>query len=208
MTIPYRIGRALTRVVSRFLFRVRVRGVEHIPPSGGFILACNHISYCDPPFVGSWSNRELYFLTKKELFDIPLFGLLLRSLNTIPLKREGIDRRAIELGIDAIKRGCGLVIFPEGTRSRSGELRAGRAGVGAIARAAGCPVVPAYVHGTNRLTRCLVRNRRLSVTYGEPISADWVLSQSSDKSGFQAIADEVMARIRALKGILENPKQD
>ncbi|MEW5994458.1 MAG: lysophospholipid acyltransferase family protein [Candidatus Zixiibacteriota bacterium] len=199
MSLPYYIGRKLVRLISRLVFRVQITGIENIPMSGGFILACNHISYCDPPLVGSWVSREMYFLAKKELMDYWGFGALLRSLNALPLKRDAIDRRAIELGVEKIREGYGLVIFPEGTRSKADDLLPGRAGVGVIAKEAECPIVPTYVFGTNRLSRCLAGAKRLRISYGRPIPVDWIVLQPHDKSGYQAITEEVMARIRRLR---------
>ncbi len=199
MKAQYWLAWGLTRVISRYIFRADVSGVENLPQSGGFLLACNHISLADPPLVGCWVPREMYFLARKSLFDYWGLGWLIRHLNALPLRRDAVDRRALELGIQVIRQGHGLIVFPEGTRSKSGRLLEGRSGVGMIAREAACPVVPAYVYGAESLSRCLVGRRRLGLTFGSPLSAAWVASFPSAKSGYRALTEEIMQRIHGLK---------
>ncbi|HWR82431.1 MAG TPA: lysophospholipid acyltransferase family protein [Candidatus Deferrimicrobium sp.] len=199
MTVAYWVGRNLTRAISKVVFRVRVLGQEHIPQSGGFVLACNHASYFDPPLVGSCTSREVYFFAKKELFDFRLFGALLRRVNAMPVKRGTIDRTALESAVDVIRKGYGLTIFPEGTRAEGDAFLPPKTGIGLIAHQARCLVVPAYLHGTNKLTRCLTGPSRLSVVFGEPVSEAWIRSQPDDRDGYWSITREVMERIKLLK---------
>ena len=199
MKVLYFTGWELARILSKLVFRVQVSGQENLPASGGFILASNHLSYFDPPLVGCWAQRELYFFAKKELFDHKLFGAILCRVNALPVKRGKIDRRALELAVDAVKRGEGRTVFPEGTRSKTGDMMTPKIGVGMIARQAACPIVPAYLSGTNKLSRCLTGRQRLRVTYGKPLSAERVTSFPADKNGYQKIAEMVMARIGELR---------
>ena len=83
----YYAGWGLIRLTSWLLFNPRVIGREHIPRQGGFIMASNHISYFDPPLLGSWQTRQMYFFAKQELFRNRLFGALNRACNSIPVKR-------------------------------------------------------------------------------------------------------------------------
>jgi 1-acyl-sn-glycerol-3-phosphate acyltransferase len=199
MNILYFSGWELSRILSKFVFRVRVSGRENIPKSGGFILASNHISHFDPPLVGCWVPRAIYFFAKKELFDHKLFGTILHRVNALPVRRGTIDRQALEMAVEIVKRGHGLAIFPEGTRSKTGDLMAPKLGVGVIARQAECPVVPVYHSGADRLSKCLIGHRKLCVTYGEPLSAEWITSFSTDKAGYLKITEVVMARISQLR---------
>jgi len=199
MKILYFSGWELFRILSRFVFRVRVSGQENLPKSGGFILASNHISYFDPPLVGCWVPRAIYFFAKKELFDHKLFGAILRRVNALPVRRGTIDRKALEMAIETVKQGHGLTVFPEGTRSKTGEFMAPKLGVGVIARQAKCPIVPAYLSGADRLSECLTGRRKLRVTYGESLSAEWVTSFPADRAGYLKIAEAVMARIGQLR---------
>jgi 1-acyl-sn-glycerol-3-phosphate acyltransferase len=199
MKILYYSGWLLTRIISKLLFRVRVTGTEHIPKTGGFILAANHSSYFDPPLVGSWSTRQMYFFAKRELFNSRLLGSILRRVNALPVKRGVIDRQAVGMSIEVVKRGFGLTVFPEGTRSRDDGFLKPKPGIGLIAKQARCPIVPCYLHGTNKLSKCFWGRLRLGVTYGEPISADWIGSLPDEKSSYTMIAQETMRRIGLLK---------
>jgi 1-acyl-sn-glycerol-3-phosphate acyltransferase len=181
------------------LFRPKITGRENIPRTGGFIMASNHISYYDPPLLGSWQWRELYFFAKKELFLNPIFGKIITICNTLPVSRGTIDRVAISRAVEAIQNGNGLIMFPEGTRSRTKELLKPKPGVGLVAIGAGCPIIPTYLHGANNLKDCLLRRDRLSISWGEPLSADWVKSFAPEKESYRTIAETVMERIAFLK---------
>jgi len=197
--IVYWAGWSLTRIISKLVFRIKAEGRENIPRKGGFILASNHISYYDPPLVGSWITRELYFFAKKELFKNRLFGAVIRTTNSLPVNRQGVDRQSIRLAVDAVNRGFGLTMFPEGTRSRTDEFLTPKPGLGMIASRAGCPIAVAYLHGSNKLKDCFWGRERMSVTYGETFPAEWVKSFPAGKEGYQQISEAVMERIGELK---------
>ena len=199
-------GYWLTRILSWLLFRPRIVGRENVPRQGGFIMASNHISYYDPPLIGSWQKRRLYFFAKQELFRNRFFGAVLRACNSLPVRRGTIDRQAIKLAVGIIHQGYGLAFFPEGTRSLTDQFLPAKPGLGVVANAAECPIVPVYLHGSNRLMDCLRRRTRLTIIYGEPFPADWVMSFPQDKSGFQALADAVMERVAALRGQVTSVK--
>jgi len=199
MKIAYYTGWLLTRIVSKLVFRIRISGQEHIPTSGGFILATNHRSNFDPLLVGSWSTRQMYFLAKKELFRNPVFGGLIRRTNALPVNRGAVDRDGLKMCADVVHKGFGLTIFPEGTRSRTTEFLPAKPGIGMIACQAGCPIVPGYVHGSNMLSRCFRGSERMLIRFGEPLSADWVRSFEPKKESYQAIAEAVMQRIASLR---------
>jgi len=199
MNINYRVGWLLSRFLSRIPFRVKVYGLDHLPESGGYILASNHISYFDPPMVGSQIKRELYYFAKKELFRKWPFATILKSVNALPVKRGVIDREAVKLAVNAIKRGFGLTIFPEGTRSKNDRFLSPKPGIGMLARTALCPIVPCYIKGFNRMKDCFLGKTRAVIIYGEPLSSDWIKACNDDKEGYLSIASTVMARIAELK---------
>jgi 1-acyl-sn-glycerol-3-phosphate acyltransferase len=192
-------GWFITRLSSWLFFNPCVLGREHIPRDGGFIMASNHISYYDPPLLGSWQRRQMYFFAKQELFRNRLFGAIIRACNSIPVKRGTIDRQAVREAVEVIQKGYGLVVFPEGTRSRTKEFLPPKAGLGMLARTARCPIVPAYLHGNNRLKDCLLRRTRMTIVYGEPFSAEWVASFPDEKASYQAMTEAVMERISQLR---------
>ncbi len=199
MKILYYTGWSLTRIISKLVFRIHVTGQEHFPKTGGFILATNHISWYDPPLVGSWAPRQVYFFAKQELFANKLFGGIIRRTNALPVKRGSFDRAALELSEKVIRDGFGLTIFPEGTRSKKEGFLEPKPGVGLLAVRAKCPIVPGYVHGSNRLKDCLWGRTRMRITYGEPFPADWASSFPPEKESYEEIARLVMARIGEIR---------
>lgn len=204
LKILYYCGWSLTRVISTLIFRIQVSGQEHIPSSGGFILASNHTSYFDPLLVGSWATREVYFFAKEELFRNKVFGEVIRRTNALPVKRGTIDRDAIKAASSVIERGEGLTIFPEGTRGNHDKLLSPKPGIGLIATSAPCPIVPVYIHGASRLWDCFLGRMRMSITYGAPISEDWVRAIPAEKDGYLKIAAKVMEEIITLRDRVES----
>jgi 1-acyl-sn-glycerol-3-phosphate acyltransferase len=202
MKILFWTGWTFFRIVATIIFRVKIIGADNIPKMGGFILASNHVSYYDPPLVGSCNSREVYFFAKRELFRFKPFGWVLLRVNARPVNRAGVDRSAIESAVEILKSGNGLTVFPEGTRSKTKDFLPVKPGIGLIARQAEVAIVPTYIHGANQLWNCFIGRTRLSVSYGEPISAAWVKSQEMTKEGYLVIADEIMGRIRQLKNEL------
>jgi 1-acyl-sn-glycerol-3-phosphate acyltransferase len=199
MKILYYSGWLFTRVVFGLFFRIKIRGQENIPREGGFILASNHLSYMDPPLVGTWVPRQVYFMAKQELFKNPLFGGIIRRTNALPLRRGSIDRVALDLCVETLKSGYALTVFPEGTRAKEGHFLKPKPGVGMIAVRAGCPIVPVYIDGSNRLLDCFLGRHRLRITYGQPLSAEWVTSFEATKESYVEIAETVMERLESLK---------
>ncbi len=206
MSIVYALVYVTVRIISKLVFRIKTEGQEHFPRKGGFIMASNHISYYDPPLIGSWAPRVVYFMAKKELFANRLFGAILHSTNALPLDRIGFDRQAIKTSLEKISDGFGLTLFPEGTRSKTGTFRKPKAGIGMLASMAGCQIIPAYIEGPNRLKDCFLGRIRLRIIFGEPIDAEWVTSRPEGKAGYQEIADEVMNRIKHLRTRTEQIK--
>jgi len=204
MKIVYYAGWTFFRSITKILFRIKISGKENIPKTGGFILAPNHQSYLDPPVVGSWAPRAVYFMTKAELFENAILGWYLFNTNARPVKRGAMDRQAIKTILDIIDKGHGVTIFPEGTRSVSGEFLEPKAGIGMIATKAQCMIIPTYVNGFNRLSDCFWGKGKLTITYGKAIPAEWVMAQEKGKIGYNAIAQRVMAEIQKIKDNLLN----
>ena len=199
MNFLYFVGWSFFRLTSRFVFRVKVSGLQNVPASGGFILASNHISYFDPPLLGSCLKRDMYFFAKEELFNRKLFGAVLRQVNSLPVKRGIFDRRALETAINIVRNGNGLVFFPEGTRSKNGQLMSPKIGVGVIARQAVCPIIPAFISGADTLKKSLTDRRKLFVKFGEPLTVEWIKSFPAVKDSYREIALTVMSRIADLR---------
>ena len=199
MNPVYALGWLISRFVCFILCRVKVSGREFLPRTGGFIVACNHISYYDPPLVGSCVNRPMNYLAKKELFKNSIISKILQWCHALPVRRGTIDRSALDACRTALQSGQGLILFPEGTRSKTPELLPPKPGIGMIAVGAQVPIIPAYVQGSNRLSECITFRSRLRISFGEPITAEWIGQFAPEKDSYLAVVQEVMSRIRLLR---------
>ncbi len=131
----------------------RIKGLENLPSEGPVIVACNHLSLWDPIIVGCTMNRPVYFMAKEELFELPVLGKLLPELGAFPVKRGQGDIGAIRKSIAVLKEGKVLGIFPEGTRSKSGELQEALSGIVLIMEKSKAPVLPVKVIGSRDYLR-------------------------------------------------------
>lgn len=159
----YSFAKSVVIAILKPIYRFEAIGIENFPKEGGVLLCSNHISNLDPPVVGSNIPRPVYFMAKEELFNFPLLGKLLPHINAFPVKRGMSDREALRKGLAVLKEGKVLGLFPEGTRSKTGELRKGLAGAGFFALRSQAEVVPCAVIGPYKPFR------RLKIIYGKPI---------------------------------------
>lgn len=176
------------RVAFSIVWRRRVIGRAHVPPRGALLFAANHASFADPPLVGSSVSRPLYFMAKEELFQVPLFGWLIRRVNAFPIRRKEGDVGAFRTAQRILAAGGALIMFPEGRRQKGGVFGKPKAGLGFLAVKTGTPVVPAYVHNTNRLWRF----PRLTVVFGPPLTTN-----AGEKA--EDFSQRLMDAIRRLK---------
>ncbi len=163
----------VVRFFGTFVWRVRSHGTENVPKSGGVILAANHQSLLDPPFVGGCLPRETTFMARRSLFEIPLLGRLIVALNAFPIERNSGDVKGVRSAIVRLKRGEALLVFPEGTRTRDGEIGPMKAGLRLIAERADVPIVPVLIRGAYEVwprKRLLPRPwGRVDVYFGKPV---------------------------------------
>jgi 1-acyl-sn-glycerol-3-phosphate acyltransferase len=199
MRFSYHAAAILITSVFRFFFGAKARYKQNVPPGGPFILASNHISYYDPPLIGSFAGREMHFMAKRELFRNPFLGKLISHFNAHPINRTGFDKTAIDTAIAILKSGEGILIFPEGTRAKNGDFLPPRPGIGLIGISSLVPIIPTYIVGSNRLWRCFLRREKLEIIFGRPLTVEELSRYSKDKEGYQRLAGEIMERIKGLK---------
>ena len=195
--LVYAFGSGFTRLFARTLLDFEIEGLDRIPRKGPLIVACNHISFWDPPLVGAHLPREMHFVAKAELFHNPLFGALIRAYNSIPIQRGPQARTGLRGAEEVLSAGGAVLIFPEGTRNKSGELLAPRAGVGRLAAATRTPVAPACITGSNQIRRSMRRQVRIRITFGSPMMPPG--SGHTDRDEVRAYARMVMEQIAALR---------
>lgn len=161
----YRFAWTLVRPVYALLFGRKVFGLENLPKEGGFVLCANHIAARDPLFIASAlpKTRLMNFLAKKELFRSKPLSRVLTALGAIPVDRGNADLSAMRRAFKTVKDGFGLMIFPQGTRSRDNSRMPFLTGASMIALRAGVPVIPAYISGPYRPFR------RVDLHFGKAI---------------------------------------
>jgi 1-acyl-sn-glycerol-3-phosphate acyltransferase len=195
----YRLGWVLALSLARALFGFRARGSERVPAQGAAIVASNHVSGWDPLLVGLAVRREVHFLAKEELFRNPLLRWLITAYNALPVRRGGIDRRALRASLAVLEGGGVVLLFPEGTRSASGELLEPKAGVGFLASRAGAIIVPAYIAGSGALGNAFLRRRPVEVTFGNALPP----GAGDSSEAYRATAERTMEEVRRLKEEVE-----
>ena len=197
----YRLTWLLCRAFFRLFLRWKIRGAGNVPARGPVILASNHVSNLDPPVVAVGIWRPCEFMAKEELFHHPLVGWYLRQLGAFPVKRGTADRASLKHSLETLEAGRALGMFPEGTRSDTGELQEPEIGVGMIVCRSGAPVVPVYVSGTDRAMPKGggLRLVPISVTYGEPLRFDLPEGAKPGREEYEDAARRIMAAIAALR---------
>lgn len=184
----YVICRGLLRLIYAVLFPLKIVGRDNVPKEGGVLLCANHISLLDPMTIGIKLKRQVRYMAKAELFEVPVLGWLVRQLGAFPVKRGGVSKESIKTSLNTLRSGHIMGIFPEGTRnSDSGVAKKGAA---SFALRSGAAVVPAAIIGSYKPFR------RMTVVYGAPI--DLSSFEGAGSESLEAVTDVIMGRIREM----------
>ncbi len=190
----------------RLVYIPRARGVENIPETGPVILAANHLSFVDSLFMPLAVKRKVVFLGKADYFDSWKTRWFVRSAGVIPVRREGgsASEAAILAGVQALKEGMVVGIYPEGTRSPDGRLYRGKTGVARMALEAQAPVVPVALHGTTDVMPLDAKVPRMkgrpTVTFGKALRFERYYDRPKDRFVLRSVTDEIMYEIMMLSG--------
>ncbi len=171
--------RAVLVVLCRILLRMKVHGLNNVPPDGPLIVVSNHLHNADPLLVCVACPRLLHFMAKKELMTVPLIGRIIRFGGGFPVDRGKADREALRMADRRLKLGIAVGMFPEGTRSRSRTIERALPGAGLIALRGNAPIIPVAIVGSERLPfngakqykaqrNRPQRERGVTITFGEP----------------------------------------
>jgi 1-acyl-sn-glycerol-3-phosphate acyltransferase len=203
MSLHYSAARFLLGAFVGAFSGWEVRGREHVPKSGAVIVASNHISFWDPVLIGTAAVREQHFLAKGELFRPSVFGWLIRSFNAIPIRRGIADMSGLSKAMDVLRARRSLILFPEGTRARSGDLRPARPGLGLLAVSTDALVVPTSILGSDRPGKWLVRQAKLRVEFGPPRTWRELAGADADlepgRTLYESVGNGVMREIAAIR---------
>lgn len=201
MNAIYWLGHVVFREISRGFYGLTVVGAENLKIEGPALIASNHVSYLDPPFIGSAFDEDIYFLARKTLFRFPWSNWLLNKWQSIPVDRDKPDPGSIKAIFRRLKEGKKVIIFPEGTRSPDGGLQPGEPGVGMLIAKARVPVIPIRIIGAHEAMprdKTLPQPARITVAVGKPWFYNPEDFANSGKDLYQRISDEVMRHISEL----------
>lgn len=196
----------LNRAVIRWFFRLEVRGLEHLPQHGPFILTPNHVSLLDPPALAAALPLEHLAHTywggwTGIMFTSPLMRLVSRASRVVPIDPAGGPLSSLAFGVAALKQGANLVWFPEGGRSRTGKLQRFRPGLGLIVQARPVPLVPVWIAGAYEALpygQRWPRRRKITITFGAPLASEKLQHLGKEEKGHERIVDAVYNVVAAL----------
>lgn len=187
-------------LLSHGVYKYRCVGKENVPKRGPLIIACNHVAFSDPALIVANCPRKVNFMAKSDLFENPVFSLVLREMKAFPVVRWKPDRRALRYACDILSQGGAVGIFPEGRRVR-GEKEPvdARNGIGFLASVSGADVLPCCIY---KFKEC--RRSELTLAFGTVIKNEQLFSDGARTSQKVRDASEtIMNRIKELWKIQE-----
>lgn len=194
--------------ILRTFFRLRVTDPPRLQPAQPYIIAANHISYLDPIALQAALRRRVFYLMTERIYRQPAVGWFFRFSQVIPVRESALNRQSLRRARSVLDRGDVIGIFPEGGISRSGELRPGRPGIGALVLDNKVTVVPAAIAGTNRAFppgAIVPRPAAVRIVFGSPLSFDDLLPANGPgerRRQLQEVATRIMAEIEKLQRLV------
>jgi 1-acyl-sn-glycerol-3-phosphate acyltransferase len=193
----YVLVRTALAPLLRGVFRMRVSGVEHVPVTGGVVLAPMHRSNFDSPLVGLGLRRPLRFMAKRELYRFRPMAFVLRNCGVFMVDRGQADTAAVDRAVSLLRAGEIVVVYPEGTRNRRGTIKP-RAGAAWLALRAGVPMVPVAVAGTDQVRLWPPRIPRFHARFGPPLDATDLLEVDQRRAA-RLLTDRWSVAVRRLQ---------
>lgn len=200
MKIFYPFVKHSLKIFFILFHRHKVYGLEHFP-KGAAIIAPNHASFLDPPLIAVSAPEEISFLARKTLFDSPVLGFLIRHLNAYPVTGTAQDLASFKLISTLLKENQKVLIFPEGERTKEGQLGPMKSGIGMLALRMKCPILPVYIHGTfevwDRSRKFPTLFGKTACVYGTPLHYE-TFSELPKKEAQEAIMEKVGESLKKL----------
>jgi 1-acyl-sn-glycerol-3-phosphate acyltransferase len=186
-------GRRIIGGAARILGRMRAYGVENVPLEGGLVVATNHLSWFDPPGIGGFFPRRLYYMAKQELHNVPGLAQLIRYFGTFAVRRGESDRDAVRMMREIVRHGEALGVFVEGTRQRTGVPGEAKPGAAMVALQERVPVLPVCIRGSFRWRPWKLQP--VDVVFGQPMLFD---DLPANGKGYKEATARIEAEIRRL----------
>jgi 1-acyl-sn-glycerol-3-phosphate acyltransferase len=194
----YYFARSICAKYLKIFNKWTVEGKENLPSNGPVVMVGNHNSLWDPLVIGCSIDRPIHFMAKEELFRIPIISkLVIEKLCAFPVKRGQADRNALRIASELLKKGEMLGMFPEGTRSRTGELLSFHPGAALFALRSSAPIVPAALIGTKTTFPNSLRGN-IKVRIGKPLAYTDLYNKKITAEDMERVTSEVMECIRQL----------
>ncbi len=199
----YWICYTLSKIAAKLFYRFEVVHRERLIEHGPALIACNHESFIDPPFISTAFRNPIHFLARKTLFDSRWLGGLIRRLNALPVSQDRPDFTSLKRIIALLKSGERVLIFPEGERTPCGTLGEAQPGVGLVIAKSQAPVLPIRLFGAYEIfprhaKRPKLRGK-LTLVVGEPIDFSEEIASGKGKELYQKLSDRTLATIAALE---------
>ncbi|MFO7264827.1 MAG: lysophospholipid acyltransferase family protein [Bacillota bacterium] len=194
----YQVARRVIGPPLKKYFSLTCEGADHLPKTGPAIVVCNHLNYLDPFIMGAVFDRPLHFMAKAELFEKRWLAWLLRKAYAFPVRRGRSDRQAIRHALNVLKEGHVVALFPEGTRSKTGELLELQRGAALLALHSGAPIIPMVILGGYEALaggRKFPRRVPIRVRVGEPLT---FASETVDSATITEVSRRIEETLLAL----------
>lgn len=199
----YTIGHILFWIIFKVFFFLQCKGLENIPKKGSCLLASNHVSFFDPPAIGTVIvKRKIYFIARASLFKFPIVGLILKLVHSIPIELKGNWEETLKIALKFLKDDKAILVFPEGTRSPDGKLKRGKSGIGFLAYNSRVPVIPVYIKGSFNAfpkgAKIIKPFKKILIRFGEQINLDEFFKLPAKNSTYKKITETIMNAISKL----------
>ena len=204
----YRFCRFAAASVLQLLYRPIRLHTDRIPLTGPVLLVANHQSHLDPPAISVCLNkRACAFLARESLFKNRLFGWLIGSLNSIPIKRDATDTAGMKATLEALAEGKPILVFPEGTRSEDGEVQPFKRGVALLIKRSDALIVPIGIHGSadawpKGKSRPFIRGKRIAIAFGAPLDPEQLMQNGADNA-IETLRNHIIGLHQEAIGALE-----
>ncbi|MFW5648342.1 MAG: lysophospholipid acyltransferase family protein [Candidatus Alkaliphilus sp. MAG34] len=188
----YRIVKSFAGFLLSLVYRIEIRGKEYIPKEGRGVVSSNHFSLMDPIVIAALLPRKVNYMGKEELFSNRLFASILNKLGVFPVKRGGADIGAVKTALKILNNGEIFGIFPEGTRSKQGEILKAKPGLAMVAIKTKSPVIPVAITGNYKPFS------KIKIMIGKPIDLSDYYGKKVSTDEYQKLSQNILNVIREL----------